>query len=229
MVAKGIKALCRKALGALFDVLEAPRDESIIRMPPSIFPGRPQRNFRNFRAIGSNNSRKQFLQDRACLANQVTDERLLASAAGGDTTAFQILYERYRDPIFRFAYRLLGSAEAAEDVAHDCFLSLIKEPSRFDSNRASLRTYIYATARNLAAKRYNSFGRETAIDELADEPAMAERHAQSRGCLIKSWLQRWSRRLPACRRFSERRWFFLSTTSCRWLRLPRLSGLTRTR
>lgn len=111
------------------------------------------------------------------MANQVTDEGLLASAAGGDTTAFQILYERYRDPIFRFAYRLLGSAEAAEDVAHDCFLSLIKEPGRFDSNRASLRTYIYATARNLAAKRYHSFGRETAIDELADEPAMAERHA----------------------------------------------------
>ncbi|HKO34837.1 MAG TPA: sigma-70 family RNA polymerase sigma factor [Pyrinomonadaceae bacterium] len=111
------------------------------------------------------------------MANQVTDEGLLASAAGGDATAFQILYERYRDPIFRFAYRLLGSAEAAEDVAHDCFLSLIKEPSRFDSNRASLRTYIYATARNLAAKRYHSFGRETAIDELADEPAMAERHA----------------------------------------------------
>lgn len=111
------------------------------------------------------------------MANQVTDERLLASAASGDMAAFQILYERYRDPIFRFAYRLLGSAEAAEDVAHDCFLSLIKEPSRFDSNRASLRTYIYATARNLAAKRYNSFGRETAIEELADEPAMAERHA----------------------------------------------------
>lgn len=111
------------------------------------------------------------------MTNQVTDERLLASAAGGETSAFQILYERYRDPIFRFAFRMLGSVEAAEDVAHDCFLSLIKDPGRFDSNRASLRTYIYATARNLAAKRYNSFGRETAIDDLTDEPAVAERHA----------------------------------------------------
>ena len=111
------------------------------------------------------------------MTNQVTDERLLASAAAGDTAAFQILYERYRDPIFRFAYRLLGSVEAAEDVAHDCFLSLIKEPGRFDSNRASLRTYIYATARNLAAKRYHSFERETAIDDLTAEPVVAERHA----------------------------------------------------
>jgi RNA polymerase sigma-70 factor (ECF subfamily) len=110
------------------------------------------------------------------LTNQVTDEVLLANAAAGDTDAFQILYERYRDPIFRFAFRLLGSADAAEDVAHDCFLSLIKSPERFDSSKASLRTYIYAAARNLAAKRYHSFGRETAIDELFDEPSAADRH-----------------------------------------------------
>jgi RNA polymerase sigma-70 factor (ECF subfamily) len=110
------------------------------------------------------------------LTNQVTDERLLAEAANGDGTAFQILYERYRDPIFRFAYRLLGSVEAAEDVAHDCFLSLIKDPRRFDATRASLRTYIYAAARNLAAKRYNSLGRETGIEELAGEPQVTDSH-----------------------------------------------------
>ena len=83
-------------------------------------------------------------------------------SAGGDTAAFQILYERYRDPIFRFTFRLLGSVEAAEDDTHDCFLSLMKAPGRFDSTRASLRTYIYAAARNLATKRYHSAGRETA-------------------------------------------------------------------
>jgi RNA polymerase sigma-70 factor (ECF subfamily) len=104
----------------------------------------------------------------------MTDERLLETAANGDTKAFQVLYERYRDPIFRFAYRLLGSAEAAEDVTHDCFLSLIKDPGRFDASRASLRTYIYAAARNLAVKRFNSINRETAIDELLTEPRIAD-------------------------------------------------------
>ena len=105
------------------------------------------------------------------MTDTTTDERLLEKAAHGETAAFQILYERYRDPIFRFAYRLLGSVEAAEDVTHDCFLSLIKEPGRFDSSRASLRTYIYAAARNLAAKRYHSFARETGIEGLDEEPA----------------------------------------------------------
>ena len=109
------------------------------------------------------------------MAEQATDEQLLEEAANGNTAAFQILYERYRDPIFRFAYRLLGSVEAAEDVTHDCFLSLIKEPGRYDSTRASLRTYLYAAARNQAVKRYQGFGRETALEELADEPRSADR------------------------------------------------------
>jgi RNA polymerase sigma-70 factor (ECF subfamily) len=107
------------------------------------------------------------------LTNQETDERLLEEAAQGKTAAFQILYERYRDPIFRFAYRMLGSVEAAEDVAHDCFLGLIKEPGRFDSTRASLRTYLYAAARNQAAKRYLNNSRESGIDELPHEPPAA--------------------------------------------------------
>jgi RNA polymerase sigma-70 factor (ECF subfamily) len=107
------------------------------------------------------------------LTNQETDERLLEDATQGKTAAFQILYERYRDPIFRFAYRMLGSVEAAEDVVHDCFLGLIKEPGRFDSTKASLRTYLYAAARNQAAKRYLKSNRESRIEELAREPQMA--------------------------------------------------------
>jgi RNA polymerase sigma-70 factor (ECF subfamily) len=107
------------------------------------------------------------------LTNQETDERLLEDASQGKTAAFQILYERYRDPIFRFAYRMLGSVEAAEDVVHDCFLGLIKDPGRFDSTKASLRTYLYAAARNQAAKRYLNSSRESGIEELPREPQMA--------------------------------------------------------
>lgn len=104
------------------------------------------------------------------MAEQITDELLLARAASGDAAAFQILYERYRDAIFRLSYRLLGSVEAAEDVAHECFLSLIRNPGRFDPARASLRTYLYAAARNQANKQFNYSGRTAAIDDLTEEP-----------------------------------------------------------
>ncbi|HEX5873299.1 MAG TPA: RNA polymerase sigma factor [Pyrinomonadaceae bacterium] len=95
---------------------------------------------------------------------------MLKKAGEGDQAAFLELYERYRQPIFRFAYRLLGSIEVAEDVTHDCFLSLIRKPENFKAERASLKTYLYAAARNLALKHFRSTGREAAMEEVAEEP-----------------------------------------------------------
>jgi RNA polymerase sigma-70 factor (ECF subfamily) len=84
----------------------------------------------------------------------MTDEKLLQKAGRGDEAAFLLLYERHRAPVFRFAYRMLGGVELAEDVTHDCFLGLIKNPRGFDPARAGLRTYLFAAARNLAYKHF---------------------------------------------------------------------------
>jgi RNA polymerase sigma factor (sigma-70 family) len=102
------------------------------------------------------------------LPDRFTDELLLQRAGEGDQAAFQELYERHRLPVFRFAYRLLGSIEAAEDVTHDCFLSLFRRSENFDPERASLRTYLFAAVRNLAMKHFRRFGRETGLDELTE-------------------------------------------------------------
>ena len=103
------------------------------------------------------------------MPERITDEFLLNKAGEGDQAAFLELYERYREPIFRFAYRLLGSVEVAEDVTHDCFLSLIRKPENYRPERASLKTYLYAAARNLALKHFRSQGREAGLDEVTEE------------------------------------------------------------
>ena len=106
----------------------------------------------------------------------MTDERLLERASRGDEAAFLTLYERHRDPVFRFAYRMLGSAELAEDVAHDCFLSLLAKPLGFDPARgASLRTYLFAAARNLAMSHFRRQRGSDALEDLAEEPPVQER------------------------------------------------------
>jgi RNA polymerase sigma-70 factor (ECF subfamily) len=100
---------------------------------------------------------------------------LLEEAGRGDQSAFLELYERYRRPIFRFAYRLLGSVELAEDVTHDCFIGLIRKPGNFDPSRASLRTYLYGAARNQAMKHFRNIRRESALDDLAEDPMVPTR------------------------------------------------------
>ena len=109
------------------------------------------------------------------MPDRITDELLLERAGGGDQAAFLLLYERHRLAIFRFAYRLLGTVELAEDITHDCFLSLISKPGNFKPGRASLRTYLYSAARNLAMKYFRSVGRETAIDDFLEHPVAPRR------------------------------------------------------
>ena len=117
------------------------------------------------------------------MPERTTDELLLKEAGEGDQAAFLELYDRYREPIFRFAYRLLGSVEVAEDVTHDCFLSLIRKPENYRPERASLKTYLYAAARNLALKHFRDQGRETGLDEVSEEPKESPRRGPLRKLL----------------------------------------------
>jgi len=117
------------------------------------------------------------------LPERTTDEFLLQTAVSGDQAAFLELYDRYREPIFRFAYRLLGSVEIAEDVTHDCFLSLIRKPENFRPERASLKTYLFAATRNLALKHFRDTGREAGLDEVAEEPKESPRRGPLRRLL----------------------------------------------
>ncbi|HEX8282952.1 MAG TPA: sigma-70 family RNA polymerase sigma factor [Pyrinomonadaceae bacterium] len=113
----------------------------------------------------------------------MTDEKLLQKAGRGDEVAFLVLYERHRDTVFRFAYRMLGSAALAEEVTHDCFLSLVRRPGAFDPSRAALRTYLYAAARNLSAKHLRRHGGEFPVEDLLDEPEAEERDGPLRRLL----------------------------------------------
>ncbi len=76
------------------------------------------------------------------------DQKLLAAAARGDQVAFSELYQRYRNRIYGFAYRMLGVQVVAEDVTHEAFLVLIQQPERYQAARGSLLTFLCAVARN---------------------------------------------------------------------------------
>ena len=97
------------------------------------------------------------------------EAELLLRAGRGDEAAFLLLYERHRTPVFRFACRMLGSAQQAEDVTQECFLSILRRPEAFRAERASLRTYLCAIARHLALKQLRKRGQETVVDDPPEE------------------------------------------------------------
>ena len=97
------------------------------------------------------------------------EAELLVKAARGDEAAFLLLYERHRTIVFRFACRMLGRHELAEDVTQECFLSILRRPEAFQPGRASLRTYLCAIARHLAFKQLRKMGQETTVEEPPEE------------------------------------------------------------
>ena len=101
------------------------------------------------------------------------DTDLLHQAASGNAAAFRALFEAHRETLFRLAFHLTGSVEAAEDVVQDCFLRLVRHPARFDPARGSLRQYLYGMVRNLVRQRWQAEGRLLALDDLSadDDPA----------------------------------------------------------
>ncbi|HET8546982.1 MAG TPA: RNA polymerase sigma factor [Bryobacteraceae bacterium] len=84
---------------------------------------------------------------------------------------FRTILSDHKDAVYRFAWRMTGSAEVAEDVAQDCFLALLRHPERYDVTRAPLRTFLLAVARNLIRKRWRA---ERRWDELDDDAFIAE-------------------------------------------------------
>jgi RNA polymerase sigma-70 factor (ECF subfamily) len=84
---------------------------------------------------------------------------------------FQTAFEEHKDAVYRFAWRMMDSPAAAEDVAQDVFLSLLRLPGRFDPSRGRLRSFLLGITRNLVLKRWRD---ENQWEELGDEHFVAE-------------------------------------------------------
>ncbi len=107
------------------------------------------------------------------MSDGAAEADLLLKASRGDETAFLLLYERHRTPVFRFACRMLGSGSQAEDVTQECFLSILRRPEAYRAERASLRTYLCAIARHLAFELLRRQGQETTADDPPEEAPRA--------------------------------------------------------
>jgi len=75
-------------------------------------------------------------------------------------------FEEHKDAVYRFAWRMTGSPAVAEDIAQEVFLSLVRQPQRFDPVRGTMRSFLLAIARNLSLKRWRD---EHPWEELGEE------------------------------------------------------------
>jgi RNA polymerase sigma-70 factor (ECF subfamily) len=77
-------------------------------------------------------------------------------------------FDAHHQSVFRFAWRLTRDAGLAEDITQECFLAYLRAPGRLDPARGTVRTFLFAIARNLIFKHYRDTRESEPLDEIAE-------------------------------------------------------------
>ena len=119
--------------------------------------------------------------------HQAADAGLMAAVVAGDQEAFATLYDRYSRQAYSLARRVCVDAEFAEEAVQEAFLTVWKDPGRFDPARGGFASWLLTLVHHRAVdvvrrqashRRRNLLGVAENLGQVepseggADEPAM---------------------------------------------------------
>ncbi len=94
--------------------------------------------------------------------------QLMLRAKEGDDEAFSKLVETYQDRLIHIFYHLVGTQEAAEDLAQDVFLRIYRARHGYEPT-ARFSTWLFRIANNLASNKRRDAGRRREVALAAGE------------------------------------------------------------
>jgi RNA polymerase sigma-70 factor (ECF subfamily) len=99
-----------------------------------------------------------------------SDEELMDRIRRGSRDATEMLFERYRAPVWQFFRRRVADAGVAEELAQDTFVAVMKGAARYE-RRGGFRSYLFGIAYNvlLADRRKRAHRAAEPLD--ADPPS----------------------------------------------------------
>ena len=97
------------------------------------------------------------------------DPVLVERCRQGDRGALAALVARYQRPIYNAAYRVLGNADDAKDIAQGVFLKIAERLDDYDP-KFKFFSWIYRIAINDSINLLRRNGRDEALDENAELP-----------------------------------------------------------
>jgi RNA polymerase sigma-70 factor (ECF subfamily) len=111
---------------------------------------------------------------------ELSDEELILEFQKNNTeAAFNILVQRYKNPLTNFVFRFLGDYETCNDVVQETMIKVYRYKDSY-SSVAKFSTWIYTIAGNLARTEYrrqrrrnlfsiNDYGEDHSTYDLPDE------------------------------------------------------------
>jgi RNA polymerase sigma-70 factor (ECF subfamily) len=92
------------------------------------------------------------------------DNECMARLAAGDANALRELYQRHGRALLRFSSAMCRSRQAAEDLVHDAFVALLREPLNFDPALGTVFAYLCGVLRHRVSRHFRHEKRWVALD-----------------------------------------------------------------
>jgi len=91
-----------------------------------------------------------------------------------EAAAFRSIFELHFEPLYRFVYRYVQSAEPAKDLVHEAFLRLWRQRAQVDLGSASAKSYLFTIARYQSLDHLRRRRVEQRWQRQYADPVMAE-------------------------------------------------------
>ena len=103
------------------------------------------------------------------------DQHYIQLVTKGDTNAFAVLVDRYKDMVFILSLKMLKDREEAEEVSQDTFLKIYKSLNKFNGE-SKFSTWIYKVAFNTCLDRLKKNKRSQPViylDEFTEQETIS--------------------------------------------------------
>jgi RNA polymerase sigma-70 factor, ECF subfamily len=78
----------------------------------------------------------------------VAEQVLIRRCQAGEEEAFRLLFEQYKNLVYRTTYLTLGSADDADDILQEVFLQVHRSLDSYDPARGAFSTWLHRIAVN---------------------------------------------------------------------------------
>lgn len=132
------------------------------------------------------------MQENKHSKKDVTEAALIQRWQNGDGDAFDELYTRHAQSIYRLGWAMLRQTQSAEDVVQETFLRAHKARQRFDPSRASFGTWLYQIALNYCRSylRRKKLLTISWLHHTRDEPNLPDSRPGPEASALRSEYQR---------------------------------------
>ena len=86
----------------------------------------------------------------------LNDLEIIELILDGDKEKFRLLMKKYHNEMFKYIYNITGNYQDTEDLLQEIFYKTYKNLKKYDSGKASFRTWLYRISKNHVLNHLNS-------------------------------------------------------------------------